>query len=231
MMAELWLHYAVPVLLALLMARGLWALVAVELCARWLLDNARRDPVPADEDGPWLVVLLPMLREQTLAPETIATFTALDYPRERAVVVTITTEREENARRRDRDRLAALAGTSCLTEVQLRGMFPRARCGDVADEVNAAPREKRLHLLAELYDAEPTTRVTVAALAEDQPAGGCVWCTCTNLIPVAARPDSSTTLSTASTRFLAPSAGATRTTRTTPFSASMTPTPSRTSAR
>ncbi|WP_327225155.1 hypothetical protein OG229_15870 [Streptomyces platensis] len=172
MMAELWLHYAVPVLLALLMARGLWALVAVELCARWLLDNARRDPVPADEDGPWLVVLLPMLREQTLAPETIATFTALDYPRERAVVVTITTEREENARRRDRDRLAALAGTSCLTEVQLRGMFPRARCGDVADEVNAAPREKRLHLLAELYDAEPTTRVTVAALAEDQPAGG-----------------------------------------------------------
>ncbi|MGW1791882.1 hypothetical protein ACWCO0_19430 [Streptomyces tubercidicus] len=172
MLAELWLHYAVPVLLVLLLARGLWALVAVELCARWLLDNARRDPVSADEDGPWLVVQLPMLREQTLAPETIAAFTALDYPRERAVVVAITTEREENARRRDRGRLRALADTSCLTEAQLRGAFPRARCGDVADEVNAAPREKRLPLLAELYDAEPTTRETVAALAEDQPAVG-----------------------------------------------------------
>ncbi|WP_327688585.1 hypothetical protein [Streptomyces tubercidicus] len=172
MMTELWLHYAVPVLLALLLARGLWALVAVELCARWLLDNARRDPVSIDEDGPWLVVLLPMLREQTLAPETIAASTALDYPRERAVVVAITTEREENARRRDRGRLRALADTSCLTEAQLRGAFPRARCGDVADEVNAAPREKRLPLLSELYDAEPTTRETVAALAEDQPAVG-----------------------------------------------------------
>ncbi|MEW2438619.1 hypothetical protein AB0952_31460 [Streptomyces caniferus] len=171
-MAELWLHYAVPVLLALLLARGLWALVAVELCARWLLDNARRDPVSADEDGPWLVVLLPMLREQTLAPETIAAFTALDYPRSRAVVVAITTEREENARRRDRERLPELADTSCLTEAQLRGTFPRARCGDVADEVNAAPREKRLSLLAELYDAEPTTCETIAALADDQPAVG-----------------------------------------------------------
>ncbi|MCW7986650.1 hypothetical protein XF35_15460 [Streptomyces platensis subsp. clarensis] len=170
MLAELWLHYTVPVLLALLLARGLWALVAVELCARWLLGNAGRDPVPACEDGPWLVVLLPMLREQTLAPETIAAFTALDYPRERAVVVAITTEREENARRRDRERLPELANTSSLTEAQLRGTFPRARCGDVADEVNAAPKEKRLPLLTELYDAEPTTRETVAALAEDQPA-------------------------------------------------------------
>ncbi|MEU5542090.1 hypothetical protein AB0G85_06845 [Streptomyces sioyaensis] len=172
MMAELWLHYAVPLLLALLLARGLWALVAVELCARWLLDNAHRAPVSADEDGPWLVVLLPMLREQNLAPETIATFTALDYPRERAVVVAITTEREENARHRDRDRLPALADSSCLTEMQLRGVFPRARCGDVADEVNAAPREKRLPLLAELYDAEPTTREIVAALADNQRAVG-----------------------------------------------------------
>ncbi|AJC55011.1 hypothetical protein [Streptomyces sp. 769] len=170
--AELWLHCAVPVLLALLLARGLWALVAVELCARWLLDNAHRDPVPADGDGPWLVVLLPMLREQALAPETIAAFTALDYPRERAVVVAITTEREDNARRRDRDRLPALAATSHLTEAQLHGLFPRARCGDIASQVNAAPGEKRLPLLAELYDAEPTTRETVATLAEDQPAVG-----------------------------------------------------------
>ncbi|SEE06916.1 hypothetical protein SAMN05428954_1705 [Streptomyces sp. 2112.3] len=172
MMAELWLHYAVPILLALLLARGLWALVAVELCARWLLDNARRAPVAADEDGPWLVVLLPMLREQALAPETVAAFTALEYPRERAVVVAITTEREENARRRDRDRLPELVAISRLTEAQLRGTFPRARCGDVADEVNAAPKEKRLPLLTELYDAEPTTRETVAALAEEQIAVG-----------------------------------------------------------
>ncbi|WP_043267145.1 hypothetical protein [Streptomyces sp. CT34] len=170
--AQLWLHYSVPVLLTLLLARALWALVAVELCARWLLDNAHRDPAPADEDGPWLVVLLPMLREQALAPETIAVFTALDYPRERAAVIAITTEREENARHRDRDRLPALAATSHLNEAQLHGLFPRANCSDIADQVNAAPTEKRLALLTELYDAEPTTRETIAALAEDQPAVG-----------------------------------------------------------
>ncbi|MCK7627610.1 hypothetical protein MUU72_31715 [Streptomyces sp. RS10V-4] len=170
--AELWLHYAVPILLAVLLARALWALIAVELCARWLLDNAHRDLSPADEDGPWLVVLLPMLREQALAPETIAAFTALDYPRERAAVVAITTEREDNARRRDRDRLPALAAISHLTEAQLHGLFPRARCGDIADQVNAAPGEKRLPLLTELYDAEPTTRETVATLADNQPAVG-----------------------------------------------------------
>ena len=43
-LAELWLRFAVPVLLAALLARGLWAPVAVELCARWLRDNARRTP-------------------------------------------------------------------------------------------------------------------------------------------------------------------------------------------
>ncbi|MHB6904558.1 glycosyltransferase family protein [Streptomyces sp. DB-54] len=170
--AELWLHFAVPVLIALLLARGLWALVAVELCARWLLASADQDPVPADEEGPWLVVLLPMLREQALVPETMAAFTALDYPRERTAVVVITTEREETARRRDRDRLPVLAATSHLAEAQLRGLFPRARCGDIAVQVNAAPREKRLAVLTELYDAEPTTRETVATLAEVQPAVG-----------------------------------------------------------
>ncbi|MGD3112111.1 hypothetical protein [Streptomyces sp. YGL11-2] len=169
---DLWLHLTVPVLLALLLARALWALVAVELCARWLLANAHRDPAQAGEKAPWLVVLLPMLREQALAPETIAAFTALDYPLGRAAVVVITTEREENARRRDRARLPALATTGPLTEVQLRGLFPRARCGNIADKVNAAPRNERFALLTQLYDAAPTTRETVAALADDQPAIG-----------------------------------------------------------
>ncbi|MEU9123520.1 hypothetical protein AB0C96_27230 [Streptomyces sp. NPDC048506] len=170
--AGLWLHLAVPALLTLLLARALWALVATELSARWLLTNSHRDHTTAGQEAPWLVVLLPMLREQTVAAETISAFTSLDYPPGRTAIVVITTEREENARRRARARLPALAAASHLTEAQLHGLFPRARCRDVAHEINTAPIDQRLATLTELYDAEPTTCQTVTALVEQRAAAG-----------------------------------------------------------
>ncbi|WP_411143431.1 hypothetical protein [Streptomyces sp. x-80] len=170
--AGLWLHLAVPALLTLLLARSLWALVAVELSARWLLANSNQGHAPAGEETPWLVVLLPMLREQAIADETISAFSSLDYPPGRAAVVIITTEREENARRRDRARLPALSATRHLTEAQLHGLFPRPRCRHIAHEINTAPADKRLAILTELYDAQPTTRETVAALVEHRPTTG-----------------------------------------------------------
>ncbi|WP_328731898.1 hypothetical protein OHT20_17610 [Streptomyces caniferus] len=171
-LAALWLQITVPALLTFLLGRALWAFIAVELCARWLLINAHRGPASATDEAPWLVILLPMLREQATAPEAVAAFTALDYPLGRAALVVITTEREENARRRDRARLPALTTAGHLAESDLRGLFPRARCSEIADAVNAAPEDKRLVILTELYDAVPTTRQTVATLVEQQRAGG-----------------------------------------------------------
>jgi len=170
--AEVWLHIAVPVLLTLLLARAVWAFIAVEVCARWLLTSAVRTPAPPEPEAvPWLVVLLPMLREQTVAARTVAAFTALDYPRGRAAIVVITTERETSARTEHRGRLATLAAHAPLTAGQLRGLFPAARCLEVAKTVNAADPADRLRVLTELFDAEPTTADVVAAFAADPPGG------------------------------------------------------------
>ncbi|GAB7109567.1 hypothetical protein JCM4814A_78820 [Streptomyces phaeofaciens JCM 4814] len=162
--AEAWLHTAVPVLLTLLLARAVWALAAVEVCARWLWTSGHR--VPAEPaQAPWMVVLLPMLREQAIAQQTMAAFTALDYPCGRAAVVVITTERETSARTRHRSRLADLVTESPLAAGQLRGLFPAARCDEVADTVNTAPPADRLWVLTELFNAEPTTAEVVSAIA------------------------------------------------------------------
>ncbi|MBB5939518.1 hypothetical protein [Streptomyces zagrosensis] len=170
-MSEVWLQIAVPVLVTLLLARAVWAAAAVEVCTRWLLAAAGSTP-SRPQAVPWLVVLLPMLREQTIAAQTVAAFTALDYPRGRAAVVVITTEREASARTGHRARLTALAAASPLTAGQLRGLFPAARCEEVAEAVNAAPPADRVRVLTELFDAEPTTAEVIASLAADPPGGG-----------------------------------------------------------
>ncbi|MER6106373.1 hypothetical protein ABT115_29915 [Streptomyces sp. NPDC001832] len=168
--AEMWLQIAVPVLLTLLLARAVWALIAVEVCARWLRTAAHDVPAQA-EAVPWLVVLLPMLREQAIAAQSIAAFSGLDYPGGRAAVVVITTEREHTARAQHRGRLADLVADSPLRAGQLRGLFPAARCREVAETVNAASPADRLRVLTALFDAEPTTGEVVAALAADPPGG------------------------------------------------------------
>ena len=172
-MTEMWLQSAVPVLLVLLLARAVWAWAAVETSARWLLRSADHTTAaePQQETAPWLVVLLPMLREQTTAPQTVAAFTALDYPHERAAVVIITTERETSARAERRRQLAALAAQSALAPDQLQGLFLAAHCREVAEEVNAARPADRLRVLTDLFDAEPTTADVAAALAAEAPHG------------------------------------------------------------
>lgn len=169
--AEVWLWIAVPVLLTALLARAVWAATAVEVCARWLRACAARTPT-VPEAAPWLVVLLPMLREQTVAEQTVAAFTALDYPQGRAAVVAITTERETSARIGHRARLADLTTGPPLMAGQLRGLFPTARCREVAEVVNAAPTADRPRLLAELFDSEPTTAEVVAKVAADRAGSG-----------------------------------------------------------
>ncbi|WP_200259833.1 hypothetical protein [Streptomyces sp. HSG2] len=167
-----WLQAAVPVLLTLLLARAVWAFIAVEVSARWLLASATRTTPTAPAPVPWLVVLLPMLREQTIAAQTVAAFTALDYPPGRAAVVVITTERETSARAGHRGWLDTLTASAPVEARQLRGLFPAARCREVAETVNAARPADRLRVLTDLFDAEPTTADIVAALAADPPGGG-----------------------------------------------------------
>ncbi|APU42951.1 hypothetical protein [Streptomyces sp. TN58] len=145
--AEMWLDVVVPTLVTGLLARALWAAIAVEASARWLLNTPANRPGDVDSQAPWLLVLLPMLREQAVAAESIAAFTGLDYPAGRAAVAAITTEREHTARAQHRTRLPELAALPTLAAAQLRGMFPAARCQAVAETVSAASRDERLVVL------------------------------------------------------------------------------------
>ncbi|WP_328844829.1 hypothetical protein [Streptomyces sp. NBC_00258] len=170
--ADVWLDVVVPVLVTGLLARAVWAALAVEASARWLLSApARRRPADENREAPWLVVLLPMLREQAVAAQSIAAFTGLDYPTGRATVAVITTEREHTARAQHRKRLPELAALPTLTASQLRGLFPAARCPAIADTVNTTPPDERLAVLAKRFDAEPTTADIVTALTTGPTSG------------------------------------------------------------
>lgn len=168
----LWFDAAVPTLLLAVVVRAIWAAVMVEASARWLLAASRR-PIPhvPRPQAPWLVVLLPMLREQAVAPETIAAFTTLDYPDDHAVVVVITTEREATARQERLATLRALGSRRALTVADLRGLFPADRCADVAHAVNAVPASRRGDLLAVCVQAEPTTAQVITAAAARRAPG------------------------------------------------------------
>lgn len=168
--AQVWLDVVVPVLVTGLLARAIWAALAIEASARWLLSAPAR---PADVAGqtPWLVVLLPMLREQAVAAESIAAFTGLDYPVGRAALAVITTEREHTARAQHRGRLPELSALPTLTAADLRGLFPAPCCQAVAETVNTTPREERLAVLTKLFDAEPSTADIVTDLTAGHPDG------------------------------------------------------------
>ncbi|WP_327187927.1 hypothetical protein [Streptomyces sp. NBC_01334] len=168
---DVWLNVVVPILVTGLLARAVWAALAVEASAQWLLSAAVRRRPAEDGEAPWLVVLLPMLREQAVAAQSIAAFTGLDYPTGRAAVAVITTEREHTTRAQHRRRLPELAALPTLTASRLRGLFHAARCPAVADTVNTAPPDERLAVLAERFDAEPSTADIVTALTTGPTSG------------------------------------------------------------
>lgn len=160
MVTGLWLHIAVPVLTLALAARALWALAAVERCANWLTRFADSANV-ADQAGPWIVMVVPMLREQAVAAQAVAALAALPHVPGRAAIIIVTTQRETTARAAARTTLPGLVEAGPLTAARLRGLFPAERCAAVADTVNAAAPQTRLAVVQDLFDSEPDTATLV----------------------------------------------------------------------
>src|SRR3712207_4652213 len=107
-----WLHGVVPLVAMALVTRSVWGIVALGAAAR-VVRAAPTMEVPAPEelpDAPNLLVLLPMLREQAVAADTVHAFTNLSYPAGKAVVCVITTEREELAKVTAREQVVGLTG-------------------------------------------------------------------------------------------------------------------------
>jgi hypothetical protein len=165
-----WLAVGVPLIGLLLLVRSLWGVAALAAAARVVREAPNRELVPAP-DPPHLLVLVPMLREQSVATQTLRAFATLPYAAGRAVVCVITTEREEEAKAVRRDQLAAIAASG-VTAAALRGLFPAGRVPQVVAAVGALPPEKRADALIRFHDEEPTTADVVAGWVGAREPGG-----------------------------------------------------------
>ncbi|QIQ04459.1 hypothetical protein [Streptomyces liangshanensis] len=167
---------------ALVMLWGVLAWGVLLTTRAWLtartLDHERRStpaasgptpaPAPPGTEPPHVVLLIPALREQDLLPEVVRAVAALDHPAGRAHVVVVTTEREEEARRRDLGRVGDLvarltsAPDTRAAAAHLAGVVPSTRAPALAERVRAA--EDPVRTLRTELTALPTTRDVAVAL-------------------------------------------------------------------
>lgn len=143
---------------------GVLDLAKMVTSIRWL-KREERFPAPGDEDQPFIITLLPVLREQRLITDTLQAFARLKYPQQRHRIFVITTEKELAQREEAKVRLVSLAkdiaskqfSLSFLVEKYL-GVFSE----DVLKKVLATARRKEsdgeIHtFLRQVFDAYPTT--------------------------------------------------------------------------
>jgi hypothetical protein len=158
----LWLNLLVPAIAIAVVLRAVWVMAAMAYGMRAMRSVAQ----PADSSptgSPRFVVLLPMLREQSVAATSVQGFLRLRYPMEDLAICVITTEREEQAKYANRGKLASLADNG-VTEDALRGFFPRTSIRRVARAVESCDPAERGGLLLKLFDREPTTRMVIEEL-------------------------------------------------------------------
>ncbi|WP_431936248.1 hypothetical protein [Micromonospora sp. RP3T] len=171
-----WLNVGVPAVAIGLLARGVWVLVALAVVRRGVLAaGAPTSRVPVSgtsrAEAPTVVILLPMLREQSVVAEAIDTMASLPYPEGRAVVCVITTAREERAKATLREQVAAL-NPDHLTPARMRGLFPAVRAPEILAHLATVPAEKRTDELLRRFDEEPTTAEVVDELLASQASRG-----------------------------------------------------------
>ncbi len=143
---------------------GVLDLAKMVTSIQWL-KREERFPALCDEDQPFIITLLPVLREQRLITDTLHAFTRLKYPQQRHRIFVITAEKELAQREEAKVRLVSLAkdiaskqfSTSFLVEKYL-GVFSE----DVLKKVLATARHKEsdgeIHaFLRQVFDAYPTT--------------------------------------------------------------------------
>ncbi|MEU0383209.1 hypothetical protein [Streptomyces chartreusis] len=166
--------YGIPVLALGLLARSLWVFTALGATWRYTRDATRARPARPTAGSPRLLILLPMLREQSVAARALTAFAHLPYGDGQAAICVITTEREEAEKEQRRAELAATAPET-LTEEILAPFFPRARRAEAVTEILRCPPAERLARALHLYDREPTTadlvEATIRSLKADRPDG------------------------------------------------------------
>ncbi|MGW4595894.1 hypothetical protein ACWEOA_11360 [Streptomyces sp. NPDC004457] len=145
---------------------GVHLTVRAALAAR-VLDRRRDAPAHPGGPVPFVVLLVPALREQDLLAETVRAAASLEHPPGLLHVVVITTEREEREKRAASAGLATLAtalheGDSADAAARLAGIVPSGRAADITRRARRSA-DPAGTLLAEI-DAVPTTREVAAAI-------------------------------------------------------------------
>ncbi|HEY2579268.1 MAG TPA: glycosyltransferase family 2 protein [Streptosporangiaceae bacterium] len=141
-----------------LAARGISGTVSAVSSLRWLHQGLPAEPTA----GTRFVLVVPLLREQALIGSLVPTLTSLAATHPGTSVVLVTTEAENNARARDLDRAASLAGAVAADVrpgrivTRFLGLLPAA-------ELEALARQARGQ------DSRRCAELVGAALAANRP--------------------------------------------------------------
>jgi len=116
-----------------------------------------------EEDVPWLIVLVPALREQSVLARALKALAQYEYPRSRFAVIVVTTEKEiveKRERRTDLKPLVDAFNKGCSTKTFARlaeGIFSRSQLEEVKTLLQRVSPTQRVQTLETWYNQLPTT--------------------------------------------------------------------------
>ncbi len=143
---------------------GLYDLHNIFSSIAWLR-RAKEPPRSSHVDKPFIIILLPVLREQRLIADTLDALAKLHYPLQRLYVFVITTEKELAQKKEAQKRLTSLAhdiatkrlATPLLLEKYL-GVFPEDALKKMLARASCLEHESDiLSFLGNAFEAYPTT--------------------------------------------------------------------------
>ena len=150
--------------------RGFWNLRILNNNISWLNDSSNK--ITPEYENPFVYVIIPILREQSVISETIKHFLSIDYPKKKIQIVLVTTEKENIDKQQNRTKIRTLAtdiynGLS-IEKVQNKylGLFPSVAFEKIKSSFYGKFEDKQ-ELISELeifYDSYPTTMDVVKEL-------------------------------------------------------------------
>jgi len=152
--------------------RGALYLLGIKKSINFLVgpDRKKKKSVNRVESYPEVIILLPLLREQSVIKEMIDYFAEIHYPKDKISIILITSEREnyekEQNRKKLKDLYKSLQKRKSLTDIKEKylGIFSRNKL----EEITRGFAKGKINLLSlyRQYDSLPTTDVLAKELAK-----------------------------------------------------------------
>ncbi|MGH2498118.1 MAG: glycosyltransferase family 2 protein [Ktedonobacteraceae bacterium] len=144
--------------------RGIEDLVNMLASLRWLKQGGQRFS-PDSQEYPFIILLLPVLREQRVIQETLRVLAGLKYPHERLRICVVTTEKELAQRTQAQSRLLSLAGDISSKRISLSlliekylGLFSEDTLTNVISVAQHKGNEEEVRqYLFDVFQSYPTT--------------------------------------------------------------------------